>query len=137
MHNTNLLLIEDNEGDLFLMTEVIHIMGITNVSIKKDGKTAMDFLSNTSEIPNLIFLDINLPKINGFEVLEFIRSHKSLDDIPVVMFSTSSSMRDVILAYKYGASCFLTKQDNFDDFQDSLSKCIKFWIEFSLNLSEA
>tara|TARA_R100001369_G_scaffold81955_2_gene113370 strand:- start:25254 stop:25667 length:414 start_codon:yes stop_codon:yes gene_type:complete len=137
MHNTNILLIEDNEGDLFLMNEVIRNMGITGISIKKDGKTAMDFLINTSEIPNLIFLDINLPRVNGFEVLEFIRNNKSLEDIPVVIFSTSSSMRDVILAYKNKASCFLTKQDNFDDFQETLSKCINFWIEFSLTISKA
>ncbi|MBC8769368.1 response regulator [Arenibacter sp. BSSL-BM3] len=137
MDNMNLLLVEDNEGDIFLMREVIQMMGITNIFIKKDGKAAMEFLLNTSKIPNLIFLDINLPKVNGFEVLEFIKSNNTLENIPVVIFSTSSSMKDVMLAYKNEASCFLTKQDNFDDFQDTLSKCIKFWIEFSLKLSEA
>ena len=130
-------MVEDNEGDIFLMREVMQMMGITNIFIKQDGKAAMEFLLNTSEYPNLIFLDINLPKVNGFEVLEFIKSNKNLEDIPVVIFSTSSSMKDVMLAYKNDASCFLTKQDNFDDFQDTLSKCVKFWIEFSLALSEA
>tara|TARA_R110001599_G_scaffold245162_4_gene445404 strand:- start:506 stop:919 length:414 start_codon:yes stop_codon:yes gene_type:complete len=137
MNNINLLMVEDNEGDIFLMREVMQMMGITNIFIKQDGKAAMEFLLNTSEYPNLIFLDINLPKVNGFEVLEFIKSNKNLEDIPVVIFSTSSSMKDVMLAYKNDASCFLTKQDNFDDFQDTLSKCVKFWIEFSLALSEA
>ncbi|ASO07418.1 response regulator [Arenibacter algicola] len=137
MNNINLLMIEDNEGDIFLMREVMQMMGITNIFIKQDGKAAMEFLLNTSEYPNLIFLDINLPKVNGFEVLEFIKSNKNLEDIPVVIFSTSSSMKDVMLAYKNDASCFLTKQDNFDDFQDTLSKCVKFWTEYSLALSEA
>ena len=136
MQNIRLLLIEDNEGDLFLMTEVIHNMGVSNISIKKDGKAAVDFLQTTMEVPSLIFLDINLPKLNGFEVLEFIRSNKSTVNIPVVIFSTSSSIRDVILAYKNDASCFITKQANFNDFQSTLSSCITFWTRFNPRLSQ-
>lgn len=137
MKESKLLIIEDNEGDIFLMTEVTQEMGLNDIVIKKDGKAALDFLQHTDDRPNLIFLDINLPKINGFEVLEFIRSTENLQDIPVVIFSTSSSKEDIVKAYHSNASCFLTKNENFDDFQQVMSKSINFWLTFSMILEKS
>ncbi len=137
MKESKLLIIEDNEGDIFLMTEVIQEMGLNDIVIKKDGKSALDFLQHTDDRPNLIFLDINLPKINGFEVLEFIRSAEDLQNIPVVIFSTSSSNEDIVKAYNRNASCFLTKKENFDDFQEVMIKSINFWLTFSMILEKS
>ncbi|MEJ1223878.1 response regulator [Sediminicola sp. 1XM1-17] len=136
MKHYHIMLIDDNEGDLFLMNEVLERIVVAESTIIKDGQEALDFFNDNSCIPELVFLDINLPKKNGYEVLEFIRNELMLKNIPVIVFSTSSSIEDVMKSYKGDASVFLTKPVNFDDFEQLVTKAVQFWINYSKLLQE-
>jgi CheY-like chemotaxis protein len=86
-------------------------------------------LENTSMIyPDLILLDINLPKKNGHEVLDFIKSHEHLKQIPVIMLTTSSSDKDVLTSYQKHANCYITKPVDINSFMDTISKIEDFWV---------
>ena len=134
MNSIHILLVEDNEGDIFLITEALEEGKIVNkISVSKDGKEAIDFLEKkgkykNEEMPDLILLDVNLPKKNGHEVLEYIKTSENLKQIPVIMLTTSSSDKDVLLSYKNHANCFITKPLDVNNFLTIVSSIESFWI---------
>ena len=134
MKPIHILLVEDNEGDIFLVTEALEEGKIVNkVSVIKDGKEAIDFLEKkgkyqNAERPDLILLDVNLPKKNGHEVLEHIKSQKNLKQIPVIMLTTSSSEKDISMSYKNHANCFITKPVDVENFLKVVYSIENFWI---------
>ena len=134
MKPIHILLVEDNEGDIFLVTEALEEGKIVNkISVTKDGKEATDFLDKigkyeNSEVPDLILLDVNLPKKNGHEVLEYIKSKESLKQIPVIMLTTSSAEQDILKSYKNHANCFITKPVDVDNFLKIVYSIENFWI---------
>jgi len=134
MNVVHILLVEDNEGDILLTTEAFeHAKIINELSIVRDGKEAIDFLLKQNKYqdvstPDILLLDINLPKKNGIEVLKFIKSNENLKHIPVIMLSTSSSDSDVNLAYENYANCFITKPVEVGDFMNAIAKIEEFWI---------
>ena len=129
----HILLVEDNEGDMLLTIEALEEGKIMNrISTVKNGKDAIDFLTRKGNFahalpPDLILLDINLPMKNGHEVLKFIKESEHLKQIPVVMFTTSSSQKDIVEAYKQHASCFITKPVEVNEFMEVVSKIEDFW----------
>lgn len=137
MDPIHILLIEDNEGDIILTTEAL-TMGkiIKTITAIKDGKEAIDFLEkkhpyHNRQIPDLILLDINLPKMNGHEVLKTIRANNDIKHIPVIMFTTSSSENDILQAYQNFANCYLTKPSDADDFLKIVLSIENFWINYA------
>lgn len=134
MKPIHILLVEDNEGDILLTTEALHERKIINrITVLKDGKQAIDYLLEQVEtvngdLPDLLLLDINLPKKNGHEVLEFIKSHPLLKHLPVIILTTSSSIVDINKSYQNYANCYITKPVEVDDFMDAISKIENFWI---------
>jgi CheY-like chemotaxis protein len=134
MKPVHILLVEDNEGDILLTTEALEEGKILNkISVVRDGKAAIDFISKSGaymavETPDLILLDINLPKKNGFEVLQFVKSSHEHRQIPVIMLTTSSSMRDVEQSYQKYANCYITKPIEVNDFMDAIAKVENFWL---------
>ena len=134
MNPIHILLVEDNEGDIFLVTEALEEGKIVNkISVTKDGKEAIDFLEKkgkyqNAERPDLILLDVNLPKKNGHEVLEHIKSIKDLKQIPVIMLSTSSAEKDISMSYKNHANCFITKPVDVENFLKVVYSIENFWI---------
>lgn len=137
MNETNLihiLLVEDNEGDILLTKEAFEDAKIINeLSVVRDGKEAIDFLSKVGKYdnvttPNLILLDINLPKKNGHEVLNFIKENDDIKHIPVIMLTTSSSDKDINKSYESYANCYITKPVEVEDFLEIVSKIEDFWI---------
>ncbi len=135
MEMCNVLLVEDNEGDILLLKEALesHCPNF-EISIIKDGESAINQVNSylvseaPSQIPHIIFLDINLPKINGFEVLKHIRNNTIFKDTPVVILSTSSSQKDIELAYEYDASSYITKGNNITTFDTAISELLNFWL---------
>jgi CheY-like chemotaxis protein len=134
MKTIHILLVEDNEGDILLTTDALKEGKIFNkISVVRDGKQAVDFLNkrnnfNDAELPNLILLDINLPKKNGHEVLKYIKTNPEFKHIPIIMLTTSSSEKDIMSAYTNYVNCFITKPLEVDDFVDTVTKIEAFWI---------
>jgi DNA-binding response OmpR family regulator len=101
------------------------------VTVMRDGKAAVDFfesLTDPEERPDLVLLDINLPKKNGHEVLQYIKQNESYNLIPVIMLTTSSSERDILSAYKHYANCYITKPMDVAEFIAAIAKIEDFWI---------
>src|SRR3569833_2271698 len=132
MKSIHILLIEDNEGDILLTQERLADSKITNnVSVLKDGKAAIDFfekVTHKADIPDLVLLDINLPKRSGHEVLQYIKKNERHNQIPVIMLTTSSSERDILSAYKHYANCYITKPIDVVEFMQAITKIKDFWI---------
>ena len=134
MKSIHILLVEDNEGDIFLVTEALEEGKIINkISVAKDGKEAIDFVEKkgkyqNAERPDLILLDVNLPKKNGHEVLEHIKSQKNLKQIPVIMLTTSSAEKDISMSYKNHANCYITKPVDVENFLKVVHSIENFWI---------
>lgn len=124
-----ILLVEDNEGDIVLTQEALKDGRIkNNVSIARDGVEALALLDSGEELPDLILLDINLPKLNGLEVLTAIKKDPRLKTIPVIMLSTSDEQNDIITSYNNYANCFITKPVDFNRFIEVVHTIETFWI---------
>ncbi len=134
MNPIHILLVEDNEGDVLLTMEALNEGKIRNkISVVRDGEQAIRFVNQEGEYlesprPDLILLDINLPRIDGKEVLVYIKTHPLLKSIPVVMLTTSTSEKDIIDSYKNYANCYISKPVNLDKFFDVVQKIEHFWI---------
>ena len=130
-----ILLVEDNPGDVYLTLEVLRLGAIRKrVSVVVDGQEAMNFLSRSGEfqyapLPDLIILDLNLPKLDGREVLEKIKADPNLKHIPVIILSTSNSERDVVSSYNHHANCYLTKPTDIDGFFDLVRQIEEYWLK--------
>ena len=115
MNETEILLVEDNEGDVILTLEIFNeLMLLNKINVVKDGEQAIRYLNKQKEFenvktPDLIFLDINLPKINGKEVLQYIKSQPLLKSIPVIVLTTSSSRIDEEECFKNNAKFYIIK----------------------------
>jgi len=132
-----ILLVEDNEGDILLTREALeHSDKVRQIDVVKNGSEAIQFLQNALEkdrkaIPDIIFLDINLPKMNGQEVLLFIKRNEHLRQIPVIMLTTSSSHKDILSSYQNGANSYITKPVDVNTYMDTISKVEEYWYEIS------
>ncbi len=133
MNEKNILLIEDNEGDVVLMLEAFGAQKAGNhIHVTRDGQEAIMFLSKkedfkASPTPDVIILDLNLPKMDGKEVLKYIKGNFDLKSIPVVIFTTSSSAKDIKECYDCNANCYVVKPDDFSKFQDAIQTIEHFW----------
>ncbi len=133
-----ILLVEDDPGDIRLTKEAFKEGTILhNISTVTDGVEAIRYLTKEGEYsnsprPDLILLDLNLPKKNGKEVLQFIKLDPDLKIIPVIILSTSSSANDVESAYKLYANSYITKPVDFDSFINVIKTVEKFWLSLAL-----
>lgn len=134
MKPIHILLVEDNEGDILLTTDALHEGKIKNtISIAKDGWEAIQFLEKKGKYkdektPDLVLLDVNLPKMNGHEVLKNIKSNDKIKHIPVIMLTTSSTEKDVFQSYQNHANCYITKPVELNDFLEVVTSIENFWI---------
>lgn len=130
----HILLVEDNEGDIVLTTEALEEGKIKNTfSVVRDGWEAIQYLEKKegyedAEEPDLVLLDINLPKMNGHKVLKHIKNNKDLKHIPVIMLTTSSDESDVIKSYENHSNCYITKPVDINRFLEVIASIENFWI---------
>ena len=129
-----MLLVEDNPGDVRLTREAIDDAGIdAQLHVVTDGLEAIKFLRNEDDYttvskPDLILLDLNLPKLTGKEVLQIIKSDTNLKSIPVVMLTTSLSESDVMGSYDAHANCYINKPVDLDQFYSTMKSIQNFWL---------
>jgi CheY-like chemotaxis protein len=129
-----ILLVEDNLGDIRLTREVFkECKVLNNLSVAEDGEEAMAFLRRQGPYakvtrPDLVLLDLNLPKKSGREVLAELKADPVLRRIPVVVLTTSSAETDIVKSYELHANCYLTKPVQLDEFIKVVQSIEDFWL---------
>lgn len=133
-HPIEILLVEDSPGDVRLTQEILMDSKVHNhLNIVEDGVQALAFLRKEAPythtpFPDLILLDLNLPRKDGREVLEIIKEDEKLKRIPVVILTTSQAEEDVMRAYDLHANCYITKPLDLDQFIKVIKSIKDFWL---------
>lgn len=128
------LLVEDNPGDVRLTREALKAGKVwSNLHVVEDGEAALAFVRQqgvytNAPRPDIILLDLNLPKIDGREVLSNIKADTNLKRIPVVILTTSQAEEDILKAYNLNANCYITKPVDFDQFLKVVRVVEEFWL---------
>lgn len=129
----DILLVEDNPADVLIAREALKEAKLINtIHVTEDGMEAMEFLNKRGKFasaprPDLILLDLNLPRKNGREVLEEIKNDANLKSIPVVVLTTSSAEEDILRSYNLHANCYVVKPVEFDSFVKAIQSIQHFW----------
>lgn len=130
-----ILLVEDNPGDVRLTRESLHDAKVHNhMLVASDGVEALECLRREGKYknatrPDLVLLDLNLPRMNGFEVLDAIKEDPDLKRIPVVVLTTSQAEQDIIQSYNLHANAFVTKPVDLEQFIKVIKAIEGFWLE--------
>lgn len=136
MNEVHILLVEDNEGDIILTTEAFKDMQLDNkMSVVRDGEEALRFLRKEAEYeeaetPQLILMDINLPGIDGKQLLDIIKKDESLKEIPVVMLTCSDSDADISDCYDKHVNWYITKPIDYDKYTKVMHEIEAFYVSF-------
>ena len=129
----DILLVEDNPGDVRLTKEALREAKVLNkIYVAKDGVEAMEFLRKEGSfahvpVPDLILLDLNLPRKDGREVLAEIKKDPKLKHIPVVILTSSKADEDILKSYDLHANCYVTKPVDLDGFVEIMHSMEEFW----------
>jgi len=133
---TRILLVEDTPDDIEITKKALNEAKIINkLWIVRDGQEALDFLQrkgdyqdpSTSPKPGLVLLDINLPKLNGIDVLRIVKEDADLKRIPVVMLTVSKRDEDIVRSYNLGCNSFIQKPVNFENFVEVVKQVSLYW----------
>jgi two-component system response regulator len=133
-----ILLVEDNPDDVSLTLRALKKNQILNkVIVARDGSEALDFLFGTEDsppidMPEVILLDINLPRMSGLEVLKRIRADKRTRQLPVVVLTTSDEDRDRIDSYRLGANSYISKPVEFEEFNKVVKQLGIYWLAVNI-----
>lgn len=136
MKEVEILLVEDNKGDVLLTQEALQNWAVKNHIISVcDGEEAINYLKRNNEkfagyLPDLVILDINLPKVDGKQVLQYIRSEADLLHLPVVIFSSSINDKDVKEASDLKANLYVQKPAELQHFFDAVHTIEQFWTSY-------
>ncbi|HSH55385.1 MAG TPA: response regulator [Candidatus Limnocylindrales bacterium] len=134
----NILIADDDEDDLFFATKALKESRLqNNVFCVYDGVELMDFLHKrgsfteaTAPTPDLILLDLNMPKKNGREALKEIRADENLNQIPIVILTTSEAEQDIVASYKLGANSYIKKPVDFEGLVELMRVLKTYWVQF-------
>lgn len=132
MTQKNVLLVEDNPDDELLALRVIRKSSpLCDVAVARDGVEACSLLETIpdDQLPDLILLDLKLPKVNGLEVLRFIRENSRTRLLPVVVFTSSSEGRDVTAVYELSGNSYVRKPVDYREFSETVRKICSYWLE--------
>jgi two-component system response regulator len=132
-----ILLVDDNSSDAMLTTHALQKCKLANrIHLARDGEEALDFLfcrgdcagRNPNAIPQLVLLDLKLPKVDGIEVLRQLKADSRTRQIPVVVLTTSKEERDLVQTYQLGVNSYIQKPVNFAEFQDVVRQLGMYWL---------
>ena len=128
-----ILLVEDDPGDVDLTMEVLDMAKVKlNINVVTDGVEALQYLRQEGKYkmaprPDMLLLDLNMPRMDGRETLEEIKKDENLRGIPIIILTTSDADTDVVRSYALGASCFITKPVGLDQFTKVVQSIENFW----------
>jgi CheY-like chemotaxis protein len=125
-----ILLVEDDVVDASTIIQSLHDLKVKNTVVHKtDGEQALEYLQDeTNEKPCLILLDLNMPKINGVELLHMLKGHKDLDQIPVVVLTVSKYEQDKVDTFDLGVAGYIIKPVDYGTFLDSMNIVVQYWM---------
>jgi CheY-like chemotaxis protein len=141
-----ILLVEDQEDDIFLIRKAFKRAEVPNpIHVVRDGEEAIEYLSgegrfsNRDEhpLPEIILLDLKMPRRDGFQVLQWIRSQPGLSEIAVIVLTSSEQVWEINTAYSIGANSFLVKPGDFEDYKSLASVLQSFWLKFARRAESA
>jgi CheY-like chemotaxis protein len=137
MSTNYILLVEDNPSDVRLTKRALEQSHITNpLVVAEDGREALDYLfglgahegRDVSDLPRLVLLDLNLPRLNGLEVLRELRANERTRRLPVVILTSSQEQQDIMAGYDLGANSYVRKPVDFAQFAESVRTLGLFWL---------
>lgn len=134
LKSIDILLVEDSPGDAELAKEALEESKLKNtLYIVEDGQEALDFLYKKGKYenvprPDLMLLDLNMPKVDGREVLKIVKNDEHLRSIPVVILTTSRAEEDILKSYNLHANCYISKPLNLDKFLEVVNAIESFWL---------
>ncbi|HKJ49301.1 MAG TPA: response regulator [Christiangramia sp.] len=124
----NVLFIEDDEIEVMKLHRTLNSQGINHIiNEAQDGEEAIKFLRTTTKLPDLILLDLNMPKMNGIEFLKILKDDKVLKYIPTIILTTSNNRKDVLECYKVGIAGYMIKPLKYDDYVEKLTSLFDYW----------
>jgi two-component system response regulator len=129
-----ILLVEDNADDEQLTLRAMRQSDIPNIiRVARDGAEALDKLFGVGQdyLPDLVLLDLKLPKVNGLEVLQKIRANENTKTLPVVILTSSDEERDIVESYELGANSYIRKPVDFDQFIDAVRQLGLYWLSMN------
>ncbi len=128
-----ILLVEDNEADIVLTKNAFKTLTIqSNLNVCRNGEEGLNYLFKVGEYseattPDLVLLDLNMPKTNGLEVLEKIKKDSKLSMVPVIVLTTSSAEQDILKSYQFHANSYIKKPIDFMEFIDVIKEIESYW----------
>lgn len=142
MSEKTILLVEDNPDDVELTLRALEINNISNrVDVVNDGEQALDYLhakngsgEYKNPLPQVVLLDLKLPKIDGLEVLKTLREHERTELMPVVILTSSKEERDMVEGYSRGANSYVRKPVSFDQFLEAVRQLGLYWLVLNESL---
>jgi two-component system, response regulator len=124
-----ILLVEDNQDDESLTVRALRMGTTANIELARDGQAALDYLfDDAKDMPRLVLLDLNLPEIDGLQVLRRIREDDRTRLTPVVILTGFNAPIDVVAAYRYGANSYVRKPIDFDRFDEVIRQLGLYWL---------
>ncbi len=128
LKNLSILLIEDDAIEIMKFNRVVNTLGINHKIIEaNNGEEALIVLKEKEIIPDIILLDLNMPKINGIEFLTILKNDAVLKYIPAIILTTSNNQNDLLECYKIGVAGYLIKPLKYEDYADRIKRTLEYW----------
>jgi len=131
LNKITILIADDDDDDKMLLLDALTEVGINkqNVKLTSDGEELLQTLPQYASCPCIIFLDLNMPRMDGHKALREIKSSETLKHIPVIIFTTSSAADDILATYKMGSNTYFTKPSYYRQLVDLVTLIKKYWFE--------
>ncbi|MFL0220610.1 response regulator, partial [Tenacibaculum maritimum] len=126
----DILLIEDNIIEIMKMQRTISLLGLQHtVKEAKNAEDALKFLEDKTKLPDIILLDLNMPKVSGIEFLSILKNDENYKHIPTIILTTSDNQKDLLSCYKIGVSGYMLKPLKYDDYVKKIATVLNYWSE--------
>jgi CheY-like chemotaxis protein len=124
----NVLLVEDNLIEVMKMRRTVSLLDLKhNIIVANNGEDALQYLDNKSKFPDLILLDLNMPKVGGIEFLAILKKNDDIKHIPTVILTTSDNQKDLEECYRLGVSGYVLKPLKYDDYVEKIKNVLSYW----------